>query len=313
MMNDYKLKEVDKVEVSVVVDNYTDLFLQDSGHVIKRPVIDKHAKLAPVAEHGLSLLITIESQGLIRTILADAGLSEMTLMHNLKVMNINPNTIDMVFLSHGHVDHFGGLTGLLRATDQTLWIVAHPDVFLPRRINVPDDDPVVMPVLDKKALEMEGAVVLEVSCATPLCSGMALSLGEVERLTDFEAGFGWAEVKKQNEWVKDPFRDDQGIVFNVKGKGLVVIGGCSHAGIVNTVHYAKKVTGISDVYAVMGGFHLTGPMFESIIQPTIDAMKEIDPKYVMPMHCTGWAAINRFSQAFPGQFFLTSVGTTYSL
>jgi 7,8-dihydropterin-6-yl-methyl-4-(beta-D-ribofuranosyl)aminobenzene 5'-phosphate synthase len=310
-MSNVKLREVDKIEVTVIVDNYTDLFLLQSDRVMKRPSIAKKAESAPVAEHGLSLLIRVEAQGETQTILSDTGLTEMALMHNLKIMHVDPDTIDTIFLSHGHVDHFGGLIGLLRASSRTQEIIAHPAAFLPRRINIPNDDPVVMPILDKKILERADSVVRETPDATTFCSGTALALGEVERVTDFESGFGWAEVKEEEGWVKDPFRDDQGIVFNVKGKGLVVIGGCSHAGIINTVKYAQKAAGISDVYAVMGGFHLTGPMFEPIIQPTIDAMKELDPAFVMPMHCTGWKAINRFAQEMPDQFFLTSVGTSY--
>ena len=101
-------------------------------------------------------------------------------------------------------------------------------------------------------------------------------------------------------------------MINVKGKGLVVISGCAHAGIINTVEYARKITGVDTVHAVIGGFHLTGPFFEPVIQPTIDAMKEIGPEYVIPLHCTGWKAMNRFAEEMPGQFILNTVGTTYT-
>ena len=111
--------------------------------------------------------------------------------------------------------------------------------------------------------------------------------------------------------MKDPFFDDRGIAVNVKNKGLVVIGGCSHAGIVNTVKHAQKVTRTEQVHAILGGFHLTGAIFEPIIGPTIDEIKKIKPDFVVPMHCTGWKAINQFAQAMPEQFLLNSVGTTY--
>ena len=99
----------------------------------------------------------------------------------------------------------------------------------------------------------------------------------------------------------------------MKGKGLVVIGGCSHAGIVNTVLYGKKITGARTVHAVLGGFHLAGPLFEPIIGDTIDALKAEAPEVMVPMHCTGWKAIQHFSQAFPSAFVLSSVGSTYTL
>jgi 7,8-dihydropterin-6-yl-methyl-4-(beta-D-ribofuranosyl)aminobenzene 5'-phosphate synthase len=112
-------------------------------------------------------------------------------------------------------------------------------------------------------------------------------------------------------WLPDPIRDDQALVINVQGKGLVILSGCAHVGIINTVEYAQKITGIEKVHAVMGGFYLTGPAFAPIIRPTIDAMKQIDPDYVVPMHCTGWNAINRFAEEMPGKFILNTVGTKY--
>lgn len=147
--------------------------------------------------------------------------------------------------------------------------------------------------------------------ASTLCSDLIVALGEVERVTNFEKGFPWAEAKIGGSWVRDPFYDDQGVSVNVKGKGLVVIGGCSHAGIINTVERARKVTGISEVHAVLGGFHLTGPIFEPIIGATIGQMKKIGPDFVVSMHCTGWKASNQFSREMADQFLLNTVGTTY--
>jgi len=144
-----------------------------------------------------------------------------------------------------------------------------------------------------------------------LASDLILISGEVERVTDFEKGFPWAEAKIDDDWIVDPFHDDQGVAVKVKGRGLVVIGGCSHAGIINTVKHAQKVARTDKVHAVLGGFHLTGPIFEPIIGPTIEEMKKIGPDFVVPMHCTGWKTINQFAEDMPEQFILNSVGTTY--
>ena len=138
-----------------------------------------------------------------------------------------------------------------------------------------------------------------------------LVLGEIGRITEFEKGMPGAEANVNGEWVKDPFPDDRGVALKVKNKGLVVVGGCSHAGIINTVRHAQRVTGTAKVHAVLGGFHLTGPMMESIIGPTIREMKEIAPEYIVPTHCTGWKAINEFAREMPDQFLLNTVGTTY--
>ena len=119
------------------------------------------------------------------------------------------------------------------------------------------------------------------------------------------------EAFNGERWVEDPVNDDQALVVHIRDKGLVVLSGCAHAGIVNTVEYSKKITGTDRVYAVMGGFHLSGPVFEKIIPPTVDAMKRIDPDYIVPMHCTGWNAINRFAGEMPGKTILNTVGTTY--
>jgi 7,8-dihydropterin-6-yl-methyl-4-(beta-D-ribofuranosyl)aminobenzene 5'-phosphate synthase len=120
-------------------------------------------------------------------------------------------------------------------------------------------------------------------------------------------------VEKKGKLEKDPILDDQALFVRLKGRGLVVIGGCSHAGIVNTVLYGKKMTGAQAVHAILGGFHLSGPLFEPIIGDTIDALKAMEPKVVVPMHCTGWNAIQRFHEAFPSAFVLNSVGSTFTL
>ena len=155
------------------------------------------------------------------------------------------------------------------------------------------------------------AVLRKIEGFSLIASDHALVTGEVERVTDFEIGFPWAEASIDGEWVVDPFRDDQGLAVKVKDKGLVVIGGCSHAGIINTVKYAQKIAQAEHVHAVLGGFHLTGPVFEPVIDPTIAEMRKIGPDYVVPMHCTGWNAINRFAKEMPDQFLLNTVGTTY--
>jgi 7,8-dihydropterin-6-yl-methyl-4-(beta-D-ribofuranosyl)aminobenzene 5'-phosphate synthase len=133
----------------------------------------------------------------------------------------------------------------------------------------------------------------------------------VERVTDFEKGFPWAEAKINGKWVVDPIHDDQAAVVKVKNKGLVVVSGCSHSGIINIVRYAQKVTQTEKVHAVLGGFHLSGPLFEPIVEPTIEEMKKIKPDLVVPMHCTGWKAINQFALKMPEQFQVNIVGSTY--
>jgi 7,8-dihydropterin-6-yl-methyl-4-(beta-D-ribofuranosyl)aminobenzene 5'-phosphate synthase len=242
----------------------------------------------------------------------DAGISATCLFHNADLLKVDLSQVESVVLSHGHFDHFGGLLELLNRVTKGIPLVLHPDAFLQRRLNAPViGRPVEMPTLDEKALKETGAMLYKAKEASTLASGLILVSGEVERVTDFERGFPWAEAKIDDDWVVDPFHDDQGVAVKVKGRGLVVIGGCSHAGIINTVKHAQKAAQVDTVHAVLGGFHLTGPAFEPIIEPTIEVMKKIGPDYVVPMHCTGWNAINQFAEEMPGQFVLNSVGTTY--
>lgn len=309
-MSELSLREADKMEVTVVVDNYTDVLLSDSTKVVKRqPAAPPGA--APLAEHGLSCLIKVYAGSEEHAMLMDAGRSSICLFHNIEVLEIDLSKIECMLLSHGHRDHFGGLLELSRRLKKGTPITLHPDAFLPRRIKIPDVGVRDMPGLDETALRQTGVALNKVRKASPLCSDLVLALGEVERVTDFEKGFPWAEAKINGAWALDPFYDDQGLAVKLKSQGLVVLGGCSHAGIINTVKHAQKVTRTDKVHAVLGGFHLTGPIFEPIIAPTIKEMKKIGPNFVVPMHCTGWKAINEFSKEMPGQFVLNTVGTTY--
>jgi 7,8-dihydropterin-6-yl-methyl-4-(beta-D-ribofuranosyl)aminobenzene 5'-phosphate synthase len=224
---------------------------------------------------------------------------------------VDLSKVESVILSHGHFDHFGTLVELLNKATKGIPLVLHPDAFLERSLNIPVTGRVEMPRLDEVALKEAGVTLHKVKEASTLASDLILISGEVRRVTDFEKGFPWAEAKIDGKWVVDPFHDDQGVAVKVKRKGLVVIGGCSHAGIINMVKHVQAVAQTSKVHAVLGGFHLTGPIFQPIIGPTIEEMKKIGPDYVMPMHCTGWNAINRFAEEMPKQFILTTVGTTY--
>ena len=165
--------------------------------------------------------------------------------------------------------------------------------------------------MNENDLKNTGAKIIKSQGSYTLASNLILLTGEVERTTIFEQGFPWAEAKINGEWIVDPFKDDQGIIINLKDKGLVVISGCAHAGIINTVNYSKKITQTDKIHAVLGGFHLTGPLFEQIITPTIEEMKKINPDYLVPMHCTGWDAINQFKEEMPDNVIINTVGTTY--
>jgi len=303
------LREADRLEVTILVDNYTDLLLLQSTDVVKRPMTPPPNY--PLAEHGLSCLLKVCAGSEEHTVMMDAGVSPTCLFHNARILHRDLSQVESVVLSHGHFDHYGGLVEFLKGARKGIPLVLHPDAFLDRRLNIPRIGPVYGPGLHEKVLEEIGVAIHKAREPTTLASNLILISGEVKRVTDFEKGFSWAEAKIDDKWVPDPFHDDQGIAVRVKDKGLVVISGCAHAGIINTVKHLQRVSKVDEVHAVLGGFHLTGSLFNPIIALTIEEMKSIGPDFVVPMHCTGWKAIGQFAKEMPQQFLLNTVGTTY--
>ena len=313
-MDELNIREADRLEVTILIDNYTDMLVTESTGICRRPQVPLPKIF--LAEHGLSCLIKVYAGAEEHLVLMDAAVTPSCLFNNAELLKADLGRIEAIFLSHGHPDHFLGLVEILtflsKERDKKVPLFLHPDAFLERRMNIPAiGHPVTMPALDESVLKEAGAVPVKSEKALPIAGGLIYTTGEVERTTTFEKGFPWAEAKMDGNWIIDPFRDDQGLVIKLKGKGLIVISGCAHAGIINTIEYAKKITGTDEVHAVLGGFHLTGRLFDQIIQPTIDEMKRIKPDYVVPMHCTGWKAINRFAEEMPEEFLLNTVGTTY--
>lgn len=317
-MKPIKLREASKVEITALVDNYSDLFLADSDRVKRLRILPPRA---PMAEPGLSFLIKVSAGSEEHTLLFDGGISGACLLHNIQMLasskavmmgeiGVNIKNVEAVVLSHGHFDHFGGLPDFLKEAPKPLSVVLHPEAFVPRRFQMSPQLFIDMPGLDEEALSLSGITLKKIQKTSTLASDLILVSGEVERLTDFEKGMPGMEAKIDDRWVPDPFHDDLGLAINLKNKGLVVIGGCSHAGIINTVKYLQKSADVQKIHAVLGGFHLTGKN-EEIIGPTIEAMKAINPDYIVPMHCTGRKAIHRFAQEMPEQFILNSVGSTY--
>ncbi len=317
-MKTIPLKEADKVEITILVDNYSDFLLPDTPNVkrLRTPPPD-----SALAEHGLSCLVTAYAGDEKHTILMDVGISGTCLNHNaalleksgaaaLGVVQHRIQDADTLVLSHGHFDHFSGLASYLAENDRKMTLVAHPHAFGQRRVKIGEDAYFALPSLDTSILKNKGVTIECRSQASTLGNDLILLAGQVERVTDFEKGTPNMEALIDGEWVLDPFWDDQAIAVNLKEKGLVVLGGCSHAGIVNTVKHLCKTVQTERVHAVLGGFHLSGAEKE-LIDSTVAAVKEMAPQYVVPMHCTGWNATGIFADQLPEAFILNSVGTTY--
>jgi 7,8-dihydropterin-6-yl-methyl-4-(beta-D-ribofuranosyl)aminobenzene 5'-phosphate synthase len=320
------LVPVDEVTVTTLVDNVTDLLAVDTGPA-RRPFIgdavrgpstlfeEGWAYEGLIAEHGFSALVTVTAGDARHQILFDAGLSPDALVTNMRRLGIDPGSIEAVVLSHGHSDHTTGLDGFIRAVGRTsLPVIIHPEFWNRRRLVIPGRDPVELPTTSRRALEGAGFTIVEERQPSFLLGGRVLITGEVDRTSGFEPGFPPQQALRDGRWEPDPLvLDDQALILNVRDKGLVVLTGCGHAGIVNITRYARRLTGIDQVYAVMGGFHLGGPLFEPLIPRVCAELELLSPAVIVPAHCTGWSAQRALAERFPAAFIPNTVGTRFRL
>jgi len=259
--------------------------------------------------------VTITRDGREHRVLYDAGMTPDGLIENMRRLDLSPKDLEAIVLSHGHFDHTTGLDGLVRLLGRpNLPVIIHPEFWNRRRIAIPGREPFELPSTSKSALRGAGFEIVEDKRPSFLLDGCLLVTGEVDRTTEFEQGFPVHQALRDGEWQPDPLiLDDQAAVVNVRDKGLVVLTGCGHSGIVNIVRHARKLTGVERVYAVIGGFHLNGPLFEPIIPATCEALAEMAPEVMVPAHCTGWRAIHALAATFPDAFIQNSVGTRFEL
>lgn len=305
------LLEVDETKITIIMDNTVDLLMASSENAIRFDLSSN--RLPPIAEHGFSALIQVKSGDKDGTVLFDAGISSNGILHNIDSLGVSLDGIKAIILSHGHSDHTLGLPGLIKKLgSQNFALIYHPEAFHERKLSMPNgyELDVSPPKIDE--LIQENITLIEKDTPTPLVDNMILVSGEVARTTDFEKGFPVHYTKRNGKWENDPLiKDDQFVVINVRGKGLVIITGCGHSGVINTIRYAQDLTGIQQVHAVLGGFHLTGGIFEKIIPTTVTEMQQINPTYLMPGHCTGWSAIHQFAKVMPQAFIPNNVCTTF--
>ena len=294
------------VTIEILVDNFFDVFEPSRPGIVER-VVPGRLKKPLVAAHGLAYLITLNHQGKLSRILMDAANSPLPLFNNLEALEHDVNDIDAVVLSHGHPDHYGGLFEFLaKRTGPPIPVYLHKDVFLPKILVTPKGR--IGPwVLDLNQL-MAAGVELHQNQGPQLALDQVLLTGTVEATTDYEKPLPSFRRKVGEKEEQDLFPDEQALVAVVEGRGLVVIGGCSHPGIVNMVKYAQKLTGIKQVSLVLGGFHLT-PHGDAMIQDTIQGLREINPELIIAGHCTGFRALTQLAAAFPDNFMVSCVGT----
>ena len=320
------LEPVDSVVVTTLMDNVTDALLADQGPARRvafgsgpqRPSLTMAGGQVPsplIAEHGFSVLVTVAKGGTEHRFLYDTGASPDGIMRNMSYLDIDPGSIEAIVCSHGHFDHTAGIDGLVRSLGQAnLPVLIHPHFWRRRRLVLPGRDPLEIPTTSRRALEEAGFDIIEEQQPSFLFGRSVLITGEVARTSGYEPGFPPQQALLADGWQADPLvLDDQALIVNVRGKGLVVVTGCGHAGVVNIARYARRLCKNEPLYALLGGFHLNGPLFEPLIPRVLADLAAMDPGVLVPAHCTGWRAQHAMAAKFPGAFIPNTVGTSFYL
>jgi len=309
------IKDVDRLEITAIMDNYADWLLPDGPHV-KRAVGSKDGHILRIplmAEHSLCLRIRYFINEESHDILLDVAENKVSLANNLKILNVDLQKIEAIILSHGHEDHTDALPWAITQVKKEIPIIVHPDAFLTGKTTI--DNGIRISNVSPKRATITNHHNRLIESKTPYLSQDEhyLVTGEIPRLTSFEQPPQGATLIREGKTEKDLILDDQAIVFSLKGKGIVVISGCAHAGIINTVNYAKKLTGLDTVYAIIGGFHLPPSQQDHVISQTIEALQTINPEIIIPMHCTGFYSISSIQQIFKERCVISCVGSTFLL
>jgi 7,8-dihydropterin-6-yl-methyl-4-(beta-D-ribofuranosyl)aminobenzene 5'-phosphate synthase len=303
--------EVDYLAVRIVTDNRVVLFVpseQRDGLNIERRVGPNLSHDSPPStdlggEFGLAMHAQSRRGEEERNLLIDFGYTSEVLLNNLAILKIDPSRLDALVLSHGHYDHFGGLVGFLAANKGKLkanmpFFVGGEDCFCTRE-NIFGQ----FGALDRKAI-LDANLLLMMAQAPAIVADHAFTSGKIASVS-FEKpllptkekvgvvnGFGcfpdkMSPAKNTGAFIPDDFEHEISTNFVLKGKGLVVLTSCSHRGIINTIRQAQAASGIKKVHAVIGGFHIVPPLDDAYIHDVIAALKEINPDYLIPGHCSG--------------------------
>lgn len=319
-----ELPVIDRLRITVVTDSFHHAFeppVEREGLTVVRKGFHVAPGQPPTRtlqnEWGLSLHIESVHAQQRRRVLLDFGYTPHTLLNNLDLLSLDPSLIDVLALSHGHVDHFGGLAGFLAAFRDRLRVdlplfVGGADCFCERDLVVPGSVG-SFGAVDRSAIRDAGLIVTFAD-RPAVIADHGLTTGLI-KLTSFERVLAPSWMRRDengaaSSGVPDDFGHEIAIAYHVRGRGLVVMTSCGHRGVVNSVAAAMKASGVNKLFAVMGGFHLA-PHPADYQEATARALVDMAPAFIVPMHCTGEHFIRLLDRHAPTRFIRSSTGSTF--
>lgn len=317
----HTLNPVDNLEIFVLMDNISDPFTASHEGMrwnefqyqfgVRKQEAMCGADMCRAC-NGLSLLLRIQRGNQTHTLLFDTGPDQGLAVENAGRLGLDLREVEAIVLSHGHFDHFGGTLSVLDAIGKRdLPVYVHPELFLPRAF-VKKKMIRVSDILTAEQVSAHGGKVLEDRHPVTLFDNTVLISGEVPRNTAYETG-NYSENRLVNgEWKKSPdIIDERCLILNLRDKGLCVLTGCGHTGVINAMQHAKQLLNMDKVHFVMGGFHLAGGEYDNRIDPTVTDMRKINPDYIITGHCTGRRAQTELATAFADRHIPYGVGTVF--
>jgi 7,8-dihydropterin-6-yl-methyl-4-(beta-D-ribofuranosyl)aminobenzene 5'-phosphate synthase len=325
----FEVPTVERLELTIIADGTVSSFatpVEQSGLIITpAPRAAGSYRNTLRAEWGYSVMADAFMADARHRLLIDFGYTPEALASNMAILGVDPSTFDAMVLSHGHYDHFGGMAALLgRIKRGTPLYVGGEEAFCARLRGTTPDGP-GFGQIDRADIRAAG-VDLRVASEPQIVASTAFTTGHIPLVsperpkvpTSMLPGQGCERAqldpdRRDADFFVDDAVHELGTAFNLRGKGLVVIGSCSHRGIINTVRRAQEVSGIERVHVIMGGFHLVPPQTSAQALETLALMRQMNPTYILPGHCTGEAFIAPAVAQMPEQVFRTVVGSKIAL
>lgn len=291
--------------LTVVVDNLINIFLPSQGP-LNYPQPGRCSSL--LAEQGLSLWIeATDAAGKTTRVLYDFGRGEYVVRNNLRLLEIDPATADYLVLSHGHIDHYGGMLRLLEDNDMTASLVTHPASFGARGIMRADGSMAGPWVLEREPVEKALAAAPIISSQPQQLAPGLWTSGSIGHTSPLDRPLK-AAVRRQGEsWVADDFEDDQAVFANLEGRGVVVMTGCCHAGLFNTLAKSQELFPGAPLYALIGGLHWNF-LSDGELDEVIAELAKYEPQWVLATHCTGALAVHKLRAEFGERCPFNTVG-----